>query len=244
MRRMALLLIVSLAIAAGCDPAAGPAVPSDPVVDSPPADEAPGDQPPTETPVPVNDTPIAEAADIIPIVIETSMGTIHAELWADRAPETVENFLAYVDDGFFDGTIFHRVIPGFMIQGGGFLPQFVRKDTMAPIRNEARRDVLNTRGTLAMARTSQVHSATSQFFINVADNDFLNYRSATPDGYGYCVFGTVTDDASMAVVDAIVAVRTTTVRAPNGQPMQDVPANDVTIESIRRADEPARDMTP
>ena len=155
------------------------------------------------------------------VVIETSKGTIVAELWPDEAPKTVENFLAYVDDGFFDGTIFHRVIKGFMIQGGGFTPDMKKKATQAQIENEASADVPNDRGTLAMARTSDPHSATAQFYINHVDNDGLNKGQAL-DGYGYCVFGKVTD--GMDVVDAIAGVAT----------QRDVPVETVEIISIRR----------
>ena len=155
------------------------------------------------------------------VVIETSKGTIVAELWPDKAPKTVENFLAYVDDGFFDGTIFHRVMKGFMIQGGGFTPDMKQKSTQAQIENEASADVPNDRGTLAMARTDDPHSATAQFYINHADNDGLNKGQAR-DGYGYCVFGKVTD--GMDVVDAIAGVAT----------KKDVPVETVEIIRVRR----------
>ena len=163
-----------------------------------------------------------------PVVeIQTSKGVITAELWPDKAPKTVENFLAYVDDGYFDGLVFHRVIEGFMIQGGGMTADMKQKATKPPVRNEARSDTPNERGTLAMARTSEVHSATGQFFINHADNDFLNHRDNSPSGFGYCVFGKVTD--GMDVVDAIANVETT-----RKGPYDDVPAQPVTIESITR----------
>lgn len=163
------------------------------------------------------------------VVIETSKGTIKAELWADKAPATVENFIAYANDKFFDGTIFHRVIPRFMIQGGGFTPSMNQKPTRAPVRNEARADTPNARGTLAMARTAVVDSATSQFFINLVDNGFLNHQSQSPQGFGYCVFGKVID--GMDVVDAIAAVPTGTVSGH-----QDVPREPVAITSIRLAE--------
>ena len=138
------------------------------------------------------------------VLIKTSMGDITAELDADKAPLTVANFLSYVKDGSYDGTIFHRVMPGFMIQGGGFTPDMQQKPTRAPVKNEADNGLKNLRGTLAMARTNVVDSATSQFFINVVDNAFLDFKAATQQGYGYAVFGKVTD--GMDVVDAIVAV--------------------------------------
>ena len=161
------------------------------------------------------------------IVIETSEGTIQAELDDEKAPVTVDNFLGYVDDGHYDGTIFHRVIPNFMIQGGGMTPEMSPKPTKAPIQNEAGNGLTNQRGALAMARTSVVDSATSQFFINTADNDFLNHRGETPDAFGYAVFGRVTD--GLDVVDKIEKV-------PTGRSGQhdDVPATPVVIQSIKR----------
>ena len=161
------------------------------------------------------------------VVLDTSKGEIVIELFADRAPETVQNFLAYVDAEFYDGTIFHRVIPNFMIQGGGFTADMNQKTTNAPIENEADNGLKNERGTIAMARTSDPHSATGQFFINSVDNDFLNHKSKTTQGWGYAVFGKVVE--GMAVVDAISAVKTKT----RGM-YQDVPAEAVVINSARR----------
>jgi len=166
-------------------------------------------------------------SDAPTVVIDTSLGVITVELWPDKSPKTVENFLSYVDAGFFDGLIFHRVISGFMIQGGGFTPDMQQKSTQDPVENEASADVGNDRGTLAMARTNDPHSATAQFFINHKDNDFLNHSAPTTQGYGYCVFGKVTD--GMDVVDAIADVQTTTVG-----PYGDVPAQPVVIHSIKR----------
>ncbi len=140
------------------------------------------------------------------VVIKTSKGDITVELFEKEAPITVKNFLRYVEDGFYAGTIFHRVIPGFMIQGGGFNADMNQKDTHAPIKNEAENRLENTRGTLAMARTQVVDSATSQFFINLTDNAFLNHTRPDPQGFGYCVFGRVID--GMDVVDQIAGVRT------------------------------------
>jgi len=164
------------------------------------------------------------------VVMETSMGTMKIELWADKAPVTVENFLRYVDEGFYDGTIFHRVIDDFMIQGGGFTKDMQKKRTHAPIKNEAKAQLKNDRGTLAMARTSDVNSATAQFFINTVDNDFLNHRDESSRGFGYCAFGRVVE--GMSVVDKIRKVRTTT---KMGQ--QNVPDEPVVIESVRRVKE-------
>ena len=161
------------------------------------------------------------------VVIETSLGTIAAELNTEKAPISVSNFLAYADEKFFDGTIFHRVIPGFMIQGGGFNPQMSQKPTKVPVKNEAANGLKNERGTLAMARTMVVDSATSQFFINLKDNAFLNNQGKNPQTYGYAVFGKVID--GMDVVDKIAAVETA-----NAGPHQNVPVKPVEIKSIRR----------
>ena len=145
------------------------------------------------------------AAERSLVKMETSMGDIVIELFPDKAPLSAANFLRYVKAGTYNGTVFHRVINGFMIQGGGFDRDFQRRETFASIRNEAKNGLKNTRYTLAMARTGEPHSATNQFFINVADNDFLNFRSESTQGWGYCVFGKVVDGTS--VVDAIKAVR-------------------------------------
>jgi peptidyl-prolyl cis-trans isomerase B (cyclophilin B) len=161
------------------------------------------------------------------VTLHTSKGDIVVELDAEKAPVTVKNFLAYVDAGFYDGTIFHRVIPGFMIQGGGFTPDMQQKPTKEAIRNEAANGLENKRGTIAMARTSVVDSATAQFFINLKDNDFLDHRSDSPQEFGYAVFGHVVK--GMDVVDAIADVRTSTKGA-----YQDVPVDPVVIESARR----------
>ncbi|HEY5648968.1 MAG TPA: peptidylprolyl isomerase [Nitrospiria bacterium] len=140
------------------------------------------------------------------VVMETSMGTIKIAVDEEKAPISAKNFLSYVKDGFYDGTIFHRVIDGFMIQGGGFDGDFKEKATKAPIKNEADNGLKNTRGTLAMARTNVVDSATAQFFINVKDNGFLDHQGKTPEGYGYAVFGKVIE--GMDVVDKIKGVKT------------------------------------
>jgi cyclophilin family peptidyl-prolyl cis-trans isomerase len=159
------------------------------------------------------------------VVISTSMGDIEAELYADKAPETVKNFLSYAESGHYDGTVFHRVIKGFMIQGGGMTADMNQKPTKAPIKNEADNGLKNTNGTLAMARTGVVDSATSQFFINVKDNAFLDHKSKTPQGYGYAVFGKVIK--GMDVVQKIENVDTTS----KGM-HQDVPVQPVTIKSV------------
>lgn len=159
------------------------------------------------------------------IKLNTNHGTIELELDAAKAPSTVANFMQYAKDGFYDGTIFHRVINGFMIQGGGMEPGMKEKQTRASIQNEANNGLPNARGTIAMARTPDPHSASAQFFINLADNDFLNFRAETPDGWGYCVFGKVTE--GMDVVDKIKGVDT-----GNKGHHQDVPVEDVVIESV------------
>lgn len=160
------------------------------------------------------------------VVFSTNHGDFTIELYPDKAPITVENFLSYVDAGFYDNTIFHRVIPGFVIQGGGFTEDMRQKPTEAPIKNEADNGLKNVTGTLAMARTSVPDSATSQFFINVKDNGFLDFKSKTPQGWGYAVFGKVI--SGMDVVHKIENVQTTS----KGM-HQDVPAEPVVIKSIK-----------
>ena len=166
-----------------------------------------------------------QAAEVLPRVkLTTSMGEIQVELNPAAAPATVANFLAYVKDGYYDGTIFHRVIAGFMIQGGGFTAGMQRKTTRPPIRNEADNGLSNHTGTIAMARTPDPHSASAQFFINVKDNDFLDHRAKTAKGWGYCVFGRVV--GGMNVVRAIENVSTA-----SRSGMRDVPRTPVVIES-------------
>jgi peptidyl-prolyl cis-trans isomerase A (cyclophilin A) len=160
------------------------------------------------------------------IRFETSHGAFTVELSAREAPISVENFLRYVDEGHFDGTIFHRIVPGFVIQGGGLDAQFRNKRTHAPIRNEAKNGLKNKRGTLSMARTSEVDSATSQFFVNLSDNEFLDHSARD---FGYAVFGHVTD--GMDVIDKIAAVKT-----GRRQGYQDAPLEDVVIVSAKRSE--------
>lgn len=159
------------------------------------------------------------------ITLQTNLGNITIELDHERTPKTAENFLTYAKNGFYDGTIFHRVINGFMIQGGGFDTKMQQKKTAASIQNEANKSNANKRGTIAMARTSDPHSATAQFFINVADNDFLNFSSESPNGWGYCVFGKVVE--GMDIVDNIKKVSTT-----NRSGHQNVPVEDIVIEKM------------
>lgn len=161
------------------------------------------------------------------VTMDTSHGAIEIELLQDKAPATVANFLKYVDDKFYDGTIFHRVINNFMIQGGGFTEKMVEKKTRAPIKNEATNGLRNEVGTLAMARTSDPHSASSQFFINVADNSSLNHTSSTESGWGYAVFGKVTQ--GMHVVNRIKMVKTGQIGMYG-----DVPMDAVVIKSVKR----------
>ena len=161
------------------------------------------------------------------VEITTNAGPIVVELYPDKAPKTVENFLKYVNDGFYNGTIFHRVIPGFMIQGGGFTADYKQKPTRQAIPNEADNGLRNEVGTIAMARTSDPQSATAQFFINVADNRFLNFTAPNPRGYGYAVFGKVMN--GMDVVKKIAATET----SAGGPFPTDVPVKTVVIESIK-----------
>lgn len=164
----------------------------------------------------------AIAGDNPRIEMDTTKGKIVLALYAGKAPKTVKNFLAYVDGGFYNGTIFHRVKPGFMIQGGGFTADMQQKDSRPQIDNEADNGLRNERGTIAMARTSDAHSATAQFFINTVNNDFLNHKSKSPQGWGYAVFGRVVE--GMAVVDAISGVKTGT----RGR-FRDVPTDPILI---------------
>lgn len=188
----------------------------------------------------VSDDAPAPAADPTPqVLMSTSLGDIVLELDRARAPATVENFLTYVDDGFYDGTIFHRVIEGFMVQGGGFSDDLMKRQTRAPVRNEADNGLSNRRLTIAMARTSDPHSATAQFFINHVDNGNLDHTGRTSRGWGYTVFGRVIEGSD--VVDAIAEVPT----GAAGPFRSDVPRESVVIESATRvaaaADEPATD---
>jgi peptidyl-prolyl cis-trans isomerase B (cyclophilin B) len=168
-------------------------------------------------------TPVA-AAENPKVIMDTTKGQITIELYPEKAPETVKNFLAYVDAGFYNGTIFHRVIPKFMIQGGGFTSDMQQKPTRTPIKIESDNGLMNQRGTIAMARTQDPNSATAQFFINSVDNAFLNFTAKTPKGWGYAVFGKVVQ--GMEVVDEISKVKTGA---------QDVPLDTVLITSAKRA---------
>lgn len=160
------------------------------------------------------------------VTLHTTMGDITLELFADKAPQTVENFLTYVKSGHYDGTVFHRVIDGFMVQGGGYARGMEEKPTNAPVKNEADNGISNEVGTVAMARTMEPHSATAQFFINVNDNKFLNHTSPTSQGWGYCVFAKVT--SGMDVVEKIKGVPT----GNSGFMHQDVPLEEIVIESV------------
>ena len=208
MKRMTWCLILGLA-AAMAAPAQGEAEAGTPDMPAP------------------EETQQAEETDMV--VIKTSLGDIKVKLAADKAPLTVANFLSYAEDGHYNGTIFHRVIDGFMIQGGGFDANMRQKPTKAPIKNEAANGLANKRGTIAMARTMVVDSATSQFFINVKDNAFLDFQAPTPQGFGYCVFGEVVE--GMDVVDKIKGVRTG-VKAG----MSDVPLETVEILSVSKVE--------
>ena len=191
-----------------------------------PAKQAEQAKPATEVATPTTASE-ATPAPATKVEMTTNKGKVSIELYPDKAPKTVANFSQYARDKFYDGTVFHRVIPNFMIQGGGFDAALNKKPTRATVQNEADNGLKNDRGTLAMARTPDPHSASAQFFINVKDNDFLNFKSKTPRGWGYTVFGKVT--AGMDVVDAIAAVAT----GSKGPFSRDVPNQDVVIESIR-----------
>ena len=166
--------------------------------------------------------------------METTKGTVIIELYPDKAPKTVENFLHYVKEGKYEGTIFHRVIKGFMNQGGGFTADFKKVETFAPIKNEADNGLKNTRGTLAMARTGDPHSATNQFFVNTVDNAFLDHTSKSARGWGYCVFASIVD--GMDVMDRISKVST----GAGGPFRQDVPTEQIIIQKVSVVEEAAK----
>jgi peptidyl-prolyl cis-trans isomerase B (cyclophilin B) len=223
MRFNAMFATLGLMAMAGCGGGSAP----------PPAEEAPApaaEPAPAATPAPepAADVPKAGTTTNPMVEMRTSMGTMKIELYPDKAPKTVENFLQYVRAGFYDGTIFHRVIEGFMIQGGGFTTDMSEKDTRPPIENEAANGLKNVRGSIAMARTNDPHSASAQFFINTVDNPFLDYSAATMQGYGYAVFGQVVE--GLETLDAIKKVST---GSRGGH--DDVPESPVTIESVRVA---------
>ena len=174
---------------------------------------------------PAGPQPPTPAAQGPVVIVDTTAGAITIQLLPDKAPDSVANFLAYVRDGFYSGTVFHRVVPGYVIQGGGYTPELVEKATRAPVHNEADNGLTNARGTVAMARTRAVRSATSQFFINLANNARLDHHGLAPDDYGYAVFGRVI--AGMDVVDRIAATPTT-----SRDGMDDVPVTPVVINGI------------
>ena len=187
--------------------------------------------PPAEEPAPAEEKPAAETAPAPtgtnPMVeMRTSLGTMKIELYPEKAPKTVENFVRYAGERFYDGTVFHRVISGFMIQGGGFTPDMLERETRAPIANEASNGLKNVRGSLAMARTGDPHSASSQFFINTVDNPFLDFTAETVQGWGYAVFGRVVE--GLETLDAIKKVST-----GSRDGYDDVPVDPVVIESVR-----------
>ena len=169
------------------------------------------------------------------VLIKTTMGDITVELYSDKAPLSVQNFLSYVDEKFYDGTIFHRVIKGFMIQAGGLSATLREKPGKPPIKNEATNRISNKRGTIALGRMNTIHSATCHFYINHVDNPGLDHRNSTPDGFGYAVFGKVTK--GMNVVDAIANAKTTVKYDAANNPWRDVPRETITIISIRRIKE-------
>jgi len=220
--------VLLVALAAGCGGGSEPETETEAAA-PPPA--APGDSA-EDAGLEVSDEDSeAEGSDIAtgekPVVeMRTNFGTVALELYPDKAPKTVENFLSYVRSGFYDGTIFHRVVPGFVIQGGGFTAEMVKKDTEAPIENEADNGLLNLKGAICMARTMEPQSATSQFFINTKDNPALDFRERSPQGWGYAVFGKVIE--GIEVVQQIEGTPT-----GNQGPYQNVPVDPVVIESAR-----------
>ncbi len=218
MRSTWMLAALGLMVTIGCGGGSAP----------PPAEEpkeAPAPAPAGEEPAPAPSQPLPTSGNPI-VEMRTSLGTMKIELYPDKAPKTAENFLQYARDGFYDGTIFHRVIEGFMIQGGGFTPDMSEKETRAPIENEAGNGLKNVRGSIAMARTGDPHSASSQFFINTVDNPFLDFTGKTVQGYGYAVFGQVVE--GLETLDAIKKVAT---GSRGGH--DDVPVDVVVIESVR-----------
>jgi len=220
MRSKWMLAALGIMLTTGCGggspppPAEEPA----PVEEKSPTPPAPPEEEPAGAPAPTGTNPMVE--------MRTSLGTMKIELYPDEAPKTVENFLQYARDGFYDGTVFHRVISGFMIQGGGFTPDMSEKETRAPIENEASNGLKNVRGSLAMARTGDPHSASSQFFINTVDNSFLDFTGETVQGFGYAVFGQVVE--GLQTLDAIKKVST-----GSRDGYDDVPVAPVVIESVR-----------
>jgi cyclophilin family peptidyl-prolyl cis-trans isomerase len=212
-----MLAATGLVVTIGCGGGAPP--PAEEPAPAAEAPAAPAEEPAAETaPAPTGTSPMVE--------MRTNLGTMRIELYPDKAPKTVENFLQYARDGFYDGTVFHRVIEGFMIQGGGFAPDMTEKETRPPIENEASNGLKNVRGSVAMARTNDPHSASSQFFINTVDNPGLDFTAETVQGYGYAVFGQVVE--GLETLDAIKKVST---GSRGGH--DDVPMNPVVIESVR-----------
>ncbi|WP_303649985.1 peptidylprolyl isomerase [Desulfobotulus pelophilus] len=181
----------------------------------------------TASPAFAEKTAAASQPETVRIAMETSMGTMILELYPDKAPETVQNFLSYASTGFYNGTIFHRVIHGFMVQGGGFTENMQQKPTQDPIANEAANGLKNQKGTIAMARTNAPHSATSQFFINTVDNEFLNYKASTAQGFGYCVFGRVVEG-----MDVLSRIERVTTGLSKGH--QNVPREAIKILSVKK----------
>ena len=246
LRRYVLLAAALLVFLAACGSQPEPETTAEPQTPAEQASEAPAEAPATEAPKaeepvaavtpPPAPAPAPKTAPAAPkktagppaVVMTTNKGTIRIELFPDKAPKTVANFLAYVDDKFYDGTIFHRVIPDFMIQGGGFNADMTEKNTRAPVENESQGGESNVRGTISMARTNDPNSATAQFFINHANNRMLDYGARGANQWGYAVFGRVTE--GMDVVDAIAIVPT-----GNNGPYQNVPVEPVVIQSVRRA---------
>ena len=218
MRSKWMLAAMGLMLTIGCGGGSPPPPAEEPAEPAPAPSAPPTEEPASIDPAPSGTNPMLE--------MRTSMGTMKFELYPDKAPRTAENFLQYARDGFYDGTVFHRVISGFMIQGGGFTPDMSEKETRPPIENEASNGLKNVRGSIAMARTGDPHSASSQFFINTVDNPGLDFTAETVQGFGYAVFGQVVEG-----LETLDAIRKVSTGSRGGH--DDVPMDPVVIESVR-----------
>jgi cyclophilin family peptidyl-prolyl cis-trans isomerase len=218
MRSKWMLAAMGLMLTIGCGGGSPPPPAEEPAEPAPAPTAPPTEEPASTAPAPTGTNPMVE--------MRTSMGTMKIELYPDKAPKTTENFLQYAREGFYDGTVFHRVISGFMIQGGGFTPDMSEKETRAPIENEASNGLKNVRGSISMARTGDPHSASSQFFINTVDNPGLDFTAETVQGFGYAVFGQVVEG-----LETLDAIRKVSTGSRGGH--DDVPMDPVVIESVR-----------
>jgi cyclophilin family peptidyl-prolyl cis-trans isomerase len=218
MRSKWMLAAMGLMLTIGCGGGSPPPPAEEPAEPAPAPSAPPAEEPASTAPAPTGTNPMVE--------MRTSMGTMKIELYPDKAPKTTENFLQYAREGFYDGTVFHRVISGFMIQGGGFTPDMSEKETRPPIENEASNGLKNVRGSISMARTGDPHSASAQFFINTVDNPGLDFTAETVQGFGYAVFGQVVEG-----LETLDAIRKVSTGSRGGH--DDVPMDPVVIESVR-----------